>query len=99
MVPASQHISSKFLIPVKMFTTGKDLKETRPDVLKSRWQRPSNAIILRGLYIVTSCLCGFMVSWILIYPAVGLSVDPPFMKHFWKRQWEPTTALLPWILP
>lgn len=35
-------------------------------------QHPSNATILRGLYIATSCLCGLMVCWILIYPASWL---------------------------
>lgn len=55
-----------------MFITGKHLEKTPADVLKSSWQRPSNAAILRGLYIVKSCICVLMISWILIFPASWL---------------------------
>jgi len=36
------------------------------------WTRPSNASILRGLYIVTAFLCGFMIFWILVFPSSWL---------------------------
>ena len=39
---------------------------------KGTWSRPSNATILRGLYIATTFLCGFMVFWILVFPSSWL---------------------------
>jgi hypothetical protein len=68
---------SYVLIPIDVYFMAKDLHQAI--------QHPSSATVLRGLYIATSCLCGLMVCWILIFPASWLVGRSSFHDKLLER--------------